>query len=266
MSLTIFAQPLKKLITKLLQLATNTYPDPSLPDNTRVYCIGDIHGCYGLLRQLTARIEVDCHGFTGRVVVIYLGDFIDRGAHSKQVVDFLIDRQQNGMEHVYLRGNHEQTLLSFLNEDASIARAWLTYGGIATLASYGVTVAKIPTSAADFQQLQQQLREKLPTRHYQFFSKTKLAYSLGSYFFVHAGINPHYSLAKQLPEDLLQIREEFINAKKPFEKIIVHGHTISAEPELLSNRIGIDTGAYMSGVLTCLALEDNQQWLIQTGG
>lgn len=256
---------MKKLITKLLQLTTTNYLEPHLPDNTRVYCIGDIHGCYALLKQLTARIDIDSYGFTGRIIIIYLGDFIDRGEHSKQVIDFLISQQKNHIEYVYLRGNHEQTLLDFLDQDSSIARPWLTYGGIATLASYGVAVAKIPTKPADFEQLQQQLRAKLPASHYQFFSNTTLTYSLGNYFFVHAGVNPHYSLAKQIPEDLLQIREEFINAKKSFEKIIVHGHTISATPELLFNRIGIDTGAYMSGILTCLALEDSQQWLIQTG-
>lgn len=236
---------------------------PSLPENTRVYCIGDIHGCYELLKQLTAQIEEDAHGFIGRVIVIYLGDFIDRGNASKEVIDFLLNNQKSHIEYVFLRGNHEQTLLDFLTED-SVARAWLSYGGMATFASYGVRITKIPTKPDDFKLLQKQLCDKLPFEHYQFLSKTSLSYALGCYFFVHAGINPHYPLARQIPEDLLQIRDEFTSVKKPFEKIIVHGHTITATPELLRNRIGIDTGAYLSGILTCLVLEADQQRLIQT--
>ncbi|MSP52961.1 MAG: serine/threonine protein phosphatase [Gammaproteobacteria bacterium] len=255
---------MKKLITKLLRLtATQPYPAPSLPENTRVYCIGDIHGCYELLKQLTTQIEEDMHGFIGRIIVIYLGDFIDRGASSKEVIEFLINHRKDAVEYVFLRGNHEQTLLDFLTED-SIARAWLSYGGMATFANYGVHVAKIPTKPDDFKQLQKQFSDKLPHEHYQFLSKTVLSYSLGCYFFVHAGINPHYALAQQIPEDLLQIRDEFIGFKKPFEKIIVHGHTITATPERLPNRIGIDTGAYLSGILTCLVLETDQQRFIQT--
>ncbi len=249
---------------KRLTLATKAYSVPSVPENTRVYCIGDIHGCYYLLRQLTARIEEDAHGFIGRVIVIYLGDFIDRGAYSKEVIDFLLNNQQSSIEYVFLRGNHEQTLLDFLT-DERVARSWLFYGGLATFASYGIYIPKIPTKPDDFQQLQKKLRNNLPIEHYRFFIKTILSYSLGDYFFVHAGINPDYSLAQQTPEDLLHIRNKFTRVKTQFEKIIVHGHTITATAELLSNRIGIDTGAYMSEILTCLVLEADQQRLIQTG-
>jgi len=195
--------------------------------------------------------------------VIYLGDYIDRGAHTREVIDFLINNQQSHVEYVFLRGNHEQTLLDFLT-DKSVARAWLSYGGMATLASYGIYISKIPTNPEDFQQLQKQLHDNLPVDHYHFLNNTVLSYSLGSYFFVHAGINPDYFLARQVPEDLLSIRYKFTYTKEPFEKIIVHGHTIAATAELLPNRIGIDTGAYRSGVLTCLVLEADQQRLIQT--
>ena len=255
---------MKNLITALFNRLTKSYPVPHLPKNTRIYCIGDIHGCHDLLRQLTNRIEEDAHDFIGRVVVIYLGDFIDRGAYSREVIDFLLSKQQDHIEYVFLRGNHEQMLLDFLTE-GHIARVWLSCGGMATLASYGIRVAKIPTKLEDFKQLQKQLRDNMPVEHYQFLSNTLLCYSLGDYFFVHAGINPDYSLARQAPEDLLSIRNKFTRVKTPFEKIIVHGHTITKTPELLTNRIGIDTGAYKSGVLTCLVLEGNQQRLIQIG-
>ena len=255
---------MKNLLTTLFKWLTKPYPAPSLPKNTRIYCIGDIHGCYDLLKQLTNRIEEDTHGFIGHVIVIYLGDFIDRGTSSKKVIDFLLTNRQSHIEYVFLRGNHEQMLLDFLTE-GHIARAWLSYGGIATLASYEVYVAKIPTKPEDFRQLQKQLSDNLPAEHYQFLRNTLLCYSLGDYFFVHAGINPNHPLAKQMPEDLLSIRNKFTRVKTPFEKIIVHGHTITATPELLANRMGIDTGAYKSGVLTCLVLEANQQRIIQIG-
>jgi serine/threonine protein phosphatase 1 len=125
-------------------------------------------------------------------------------------------------------------------------------------------MAKIPTKQKELLELQSQLHTKLPASHYRFLAATKLFYSLGSYFFVHAGVNPNYSLSNQRPEDMLWIRDEFIEAKEPFEKIIVHGHTVTATAELLANRIGIDTGAYASGILTCLVLQGDQQRLIQT--
>lgn len=253
---------MKRLINRLFN-NEKPAPIPELPDNTRVYCIGDIHGRADLLAELTAKINQDAANFSGQIIVVYLGDFIDRGIHSKEVVDFLMENEQSGFEYVYLRGNHEQTLLDFLRED-SVGRSWLTYGGQATLASYGVAIAKIPTKREDFIEIQNQLRNNLPDSHYQFFLKTGNSYTLGSYFFVHAGINPRYPLTKQNPEDMLWIREEFTHYHKPFEKIIVHGHTVTIEAELLPNRIGIDTGAYATGILTCLVLQEDQQRLIQT--
>jgi serine/threonine protein phosphatase 1 len=252
---------LKKFINRLFK--TTAAPKPFLPVDTRVYCIGDIHGRYDLLATLIEKIKQDAGDFSGHVVMVYLGDFIDRGLFSMDVIDFILGDVQAGIDYIYLRGNHEQTLLDFLQED-SVGRSWLNFGGQATLASYGVAVAKIPTKREDFLEIQRQLRNNLPDTHYRFLLGTRLSYTLGSYFFVHAGVNPHYSLAKQSPEDMLWIRDEFTAFKKPFEKIIVHGHTVTDGPELRPNRIGIDTGAYASGVLTCLVLQSDQQRLIQT--
>jgi serine/threonine protein phosphatase 1 len=253
---------LKKLINRLLK--AKPYPTPALPDDTRIYCIGDIHGRHDLLIQLLSLIRQDSAGFSGRVIMIYLGDFIDRGPQSREVIEELMRNAQPNIEYVYLRGNHEQTMLDFLHND-TVGLAWLTYGGQATLASYNAVGDKeMPSQREDFIAIQRQLLKKLPHAHYQFLKNTSFSYSIGSYFFVHAGIDPDCPLSRQKPDDLLWIRGEFTGSTKSFEKIIVHGHTITDEPELLPNRIGIDTGAYASGILTCLVLQADQQRLIQT--
>jgi serine/threonine protein phosphatase 1 len=250
---------LKKRISSLFK--KNPPAQAFLPANTRIYCIGDIHGCHQLLQELLLKIHTDMKNFNGSMSMVYLGDFIDRGPHSKEVIETLLNNAQPDIETIYLRGNHEQTLLDCL-ENPLLIPIWLSYGGLAALASYNVTVPKIPTKFQDLLEIQQQLQEKLPPSHYHFFSETRLSYTLGAYFFVHAGIYPGRSLARQQPEDLLWIRDEFIQSTKHHEKIIVHGHTISSQPELLSNRIGIDTGAFSSGKLTCLVLEADQQRIL----
>lgn len=244
-------------------LKKNKLIAPFLPDNTRIYCIGDVHGCHALLLDLLHKIEHDCLAFLGRKLIIYLGDYIDRGPNSKEVIETLIQHNPDNTECIYLRGNHEQVLLDFLQEE-SVEKAWLSFGGRATLASYNVAIHKIPTKKSDFTNMQQQLKEKLPETHHHFLAQTTLNYTLGSYYFVHAGIYPRKSLAKQKAKDLLWIRDEFTSYQKHHEKIIVHGHTVSDEPELLANRIGIDTGAYASNILTCLVLENDQQKIIQS--
>ena len=257
-------KPLKSIFNSFFKKTAPTPAiNPYLPDGLRVYCIGDIHGRYDLLCQLHDKITEDVETFLGQKVIIYLGDFIDRGLHSKDVIDCLSKQTNAGVEYIYLRGNHEQTLLDFLQED-SVGRSWLTYGGQATLASYGVSIAKIPTKREDFIELQAQLRKNLPEAHYKFLVATRLSHQLGNYFFVHAGINPQLPLHKQNSEDMLWIRDAFTETTKSFEKIIVHGHTVTEHAELLANRIGIDTGAYASSVLTCLVLEGATQALIQT--
>jgi serine/threonine protein phosphatase 1 len=253
---------LKKFINKLLVRRTQPQK-PLLPPDTRIYCIGDVHGCYDLLNMLMAQIKEDAQGFTGRIVIVYLGDFIDRGRFSKEVVDFILNDKLANAEYIYLRGNHEQTLLDFLQEE-DVGRSWLAYGGLATLASYNVQITKVPSKVSDFLNLQQQLRENLPASHYRFFSETRLYFSVGKYFFVHAGINPFYPLAKQTAEEMLWIRDEFLNFTDWHEKIIVHGHSITDDPQLFGNRIGIDTGAFASGILTCLVLQGDKQRLLQT--
>ena len=239
-------------------------PLPYLPDNTRVYCVGDIHGRDDLLKVVIEQIKKDILGYSGRIIMVFLGDYIDRGMHSREVIEILLKNSLSGVEYVYIRGNHEQTLLDFLFMD-SVGRFWLNYGGLATLTSYGVKVNGIPGDTEGYIRIQQELKARIPDKHLVFLKNTKYSFELGAYFFVHAGVYPRLPLAKQLPEDMLWIRNEFLRSRRALEKIIVHGHTVVEEVEILPYRIGIDTGAYTTGILTCLVLQDDQQKLLQTG-
>jgi serine/threonine protein phosphatase 1 len=236
---------------------------PYCPPNTRIYCIGDIHGRDDLLLQLHEKILDHANQYTGTKTIIYLGDYIDRGEHSNRVIELLISKPLPGFQHIYLRGNHEQTLLDFLIE-AEVGRSWFNYGGLQTLVSYGVRYSKLPTSKQDLQDLQDDLRERIPAEHINFMENTRLFHVAGSYYFVHAGVSPRIALDQQSPDEQLWIRDAFIQHTRPYEKIIVHGHTITDEPDFQPNRIGLDTGAYLSGKLSCLVLENETQHVIQT--
>ncbi len=236
---------------------------PFCPSDLRIYCIGDVHGREDLLQQIHSNILTDSSDHTGRKIVIYLGDYIDRGERSKEVIELLLTNPLPDFDSIHLRGNHEQSLLDFLIEP-DIGQTWFSYGGLQTLVSYGVRYNKIPTSSNDLQVLQTELKERLPASHLEFFKKTLFFHSFGSYYFVHAGVNPRLSLEQQHPDDQLWIREDFIRHTKAYNKIIVHGHTITDEPDFHHNRIGLDTGAYQSGKLSCLVLENDTQRIIQT--
>lgn len=227
-----------------------------LPENYRLYCIGDIHGRLDLLQEVHQKIASDALAFDGVKILVYLGDYIDRGMHSKQVIDCLLENNFPDFNTVFLMGNHEQVLLEFLNnKDPSVALDWFRFGGLPTLASYGITVRGIPT-AKDLEKLRAEFREKMPAAHLAFFERLALRYEIGGYFFVHAGVRPKVKLHRQRPEDMLWIREEFLNNDLFHSKMIVHGHSITDEPEVRHNRIGLDTGAYASGKLTCAVFEE----------
>ena len=189
---------------------------PSLPNGHRVYAIGDIHGRVDLLRTLHSRIrrELEVRPMA-RNVVVYLGDYIDRGGHSREVVDCLLDDGVAGAEAVHLMGNHEQFLLSFL-DDPEDGTAWLFNGGDATLANYEVDVSNPTVHADGMVWLRDDLRRRLPVRHLDFFRRLKLWHSEGDYLFVHAGLRPGVALEEQNRQDLLWIRHEFLESTADF--------------------------------------------------
>ena len=250
-------------IIKKFQKPKTPHVTPHVPDNERIYSIGDIHGRADLLEQLHKQIQKDAKAHKGKKTIVYLGDYIDRGEQSCQVIDILLSNPLDGFECIYLRGNHERAMLDFIDFPGA-ASAWLSFGGKEALNSYGIPLAHIP-SMQHMGEIAQSLDEKLPDTHREFLTETcRDSWQYGSYYFVHAGIRPGVPLDKQTQEDKLWIREEFLGSTISHGTIVVHGHSITQVPELLPNRIGIDTGAYATGVLTSLVLEGEDQRLIQT--
>ena len=237
---------------------------PEAPPDTRIYAIGDIHGRVDLLREMHQLIHEDAYRRQApRNVVIYLGDYIDRGRDSPAVIDLLLDEPLPSFESIHLKGNHEDSLLRFL-ADTSIGPPWMFYGGSATLASYGVHPPEPATRVDELRRAQRELGQRLPARHRQFLTGLRLTHAEGDYFFAHAGVRPGVALDRQNEQDLLWIRDEFLRADADYGKIVVHGHSITARPDVQRNRIGIDTGAFASGTLTCLVIEGASWAFLQT--
>ncbi len=237
---------------------------PRVPEGRRVYAVGDIHGRDDLLARLHDLIAEDAAaGGATRNNLVYLGDYIDRGPASRQVIERLAGEPLAGFETVFLRGNHDDFLLRFL-DDGGPADAWLMNGGIATLASYGIEMAFPPGNPAEIDGIRRDLARRLGSAHLEFLRRLKPSHAVGDYLFVHAGVRPGVGLAEQTPLDLMWIRGDFLDWDGPFGAIVVHGHTIAPVPVFRPNRIGIDTGAYSSGRLTCLVLEGGSRRLLQT--
>jgi serine/threonine protein phosphatase 1 len=235
---------------------------PGAPEPRRIYAIGDIHGCLDLLDRMIDAIRADLAAHpVDDAVTVTLGDYVDRGPDSRGVVERLAGNPfPTG--YVALKGNHEDMLVRFLH-DPSIGDLWARNGGLETLHSYGIDVGPImrgrrcgPTAAL--------FEKALPPAHRAFLASLRLCLSLGRYFFCHAGVRPGVPLANQREEDLLWIRDEFLCHRGDFGKIVVHGHTPSPSPEVRPNRINVDTGAFITGRLTCAVLEADRPRFLST--
>jgi diadenosine tetraphosphatase ApaH/serine/threonine PP2A family protein phosphatase len=237
-----------------------------VPPGVCVYAVGDVHGRADLLEELHNQIAADAGQLTPGTekLLIYVGDYVDRGLESRRVLDLLIRQPLRGFHTIYLLGNHDAWLLNFLI-DAKIGPTWLRYGGDATLHSYGIPLGVAVDDPQYYDRLQTSLRERLPRRHVEFLHDLELSYETGDYLFVHAGVRPTVPLDQQAIEDLLWIREPFLSSRRDLGKIIVHGHTVEAEPTIRANRIGIDTGACWTGCLTCLVLDEATYRFLSTG-
>ena len=235
------------------------------PEGERIYAIGDIHGCLDLLKMLVAAIEEEQRDLPpARPTIVFLGDYVDRGPDSFGVIDWLCQRPLPEFERVHLRGNHEEWFEEFL-ADISVGPSWLYCGGVATLASYGIRAALGEDDPMRLRAMQADLAAALPVPHRRFIRALDYYHESGGYLFVHAGIRPGVPLAEQSPDDLIWIRDAFLHTTADHGHVVVHGHTIVNEAQVCPNRIGIDTGAFATNVLTCLVLEADRYRLIQTG-
>lgn len=254
-----------KLLKRRPRVAAPSHP--AVPPGTVVWAIGDIHGRLDLLQPLVRAILEDLTTTTAtRRMVIFLGDYVDRGEHSRGVLEFLTSLAvQGGFECRFLKGNHEETMLKFL-EDPSAGARWCDYGGDATIRSYGLRVPNLKHKIESWAHLAADLRHKLRPAEMLFLEKQELSITVGDYFFAHAGARPGEPLERQAAEDLLWIRRTFLESELEFDKVIVHGHTPTAEVHADHRRIGIDTRAYQSGVLTALRLEGKDREIMQALG
>lgn len=261
---------------------------PSVPNNTAVFAVGDIHGRVDLLIRMHKEILEKASELpeNTRKIVVYIGDYIDHGPHSADVIDTLISGALPGFESFYLLGNHELAFLSYLKGEADFLRwthhrpkneklpkrylistqlkRWLyEEGGLQTLASYGVQTSQSPDHEA-LATMRISLLRKIPTDHLGFLESLALSYSIGVFFFAHAGVDPTRALNEQNPSDLLGIQSRFLDYERPLDKIIIHGHTPYQAPCLKLNRIGIDTNAYQSGLLTGIMICPKSLRVLQT--
>lgn len=231
-------------------------PRGRIPEGQIVYAIGDIHGRDDLLARLHAAIEEDLAESvqTLEATVVYLGDYVDRGADSKAVIDRLLDRPLAGAQSIFLKGNHEDAMLRFMAGDKGAER-WLTIGGGATARSYGVALRSAESDSTDIALVRRRLGEAVPERHKTFLRGLKLLHEVGDYLFVHAGIKPGLPIEEQSPQDLLWIRSQFLKSRRNHGRIVVHGHSAAGKTVVKRNRICVDTAAYATDCLSAVVLE-----------
>ena len=247
--------------------ANGTAGRPHVPSGSRVYAVGDIHGRADLLDRLLEEMAGDLASWVPRrAVVVFLGDYVDRGPESRRVVERLASGPPSAgplatAQWVALRGNHEDYVLRFLS-DCSIGPGWFLNGGLETVRSY---IGSIPPGLeTDTRTLQRLLAEAMPPDHVRFLSRLPLSHTEGDYLFVHAGVRPGVPLARQDPQDMMWIRDEFLHSREAFGKVVVHGHSALPTPEMRPNRISVDTGAWRSGRLTALVLEGADRRFLRT--
>lgn len=240
---------------------------PTVPDGTVVWAVGDIHGRLDLLEPLVEAIIADLRASAApRKLVVFLGDYIDRGPDSRGVLQLLAGLSDvQGVEWRFLKGNHEQAMLGFL-ADPSAGRRWCEYGGDSALRSYGLRIPELAHRTEAWARVAADLRHKLTAREMEFLENLELSLTVGDYFFAHAGARPGVALDRQTAEDLMWIRNSFLDSPAAFDRVVVHGHTPTSRAHVDHRRIGIDTKAYDSGILSALRLEGCERRLLQATG
>lgn len=230
----------------------------------RLYAIGDVHGCYAEMCALLVRIEQDHRARPdAECFVVFLGDLIDRGPHSRDVLRHLIDRPPSFARTLVLKGNHEEMMLRSLRGEPGLIRDWLKHGGDTCARSYGLDPARLLTEDVDT--LEHLLTRHIPDEHLDFLETCIDQVRFGDYLLVHAGVRPGVALEAQTGHDLRWIRGEFLETDKPLGAVVVHGHTVTEQVVQKTNRIGVDTGAYRTGVLSAVRLEGAERSILTAG-
>lgn len=236
---------------------------PAGPRGWRAYAVGDVHGRLDLLERLLGRIHRDLDRHPARnALLVFVGDLIDRGPQSAQVIERLRTYSRPGVRTVFVLGNHEEVLLRVLGGDSALIAKWRSFGGSECLESYGLDQRHLSTLPED--EALDAIRAAIPAPHVEFLESFVDSCRFGDFLFVHAGIRPGIEIDQQRQSDLRWIREPFLLDDRDHGFVVVHGHTISEQVELLPNRIGIDTGAYRTGVLTALAIDGHRTRPIDT--
>lgn len=249
----------------MFNLAETSSRGPSGLRQCRAYVVGDVHGRLDLLDALLGQIERDLHRHpVRRALLTFVGDLIDRGPASAQVVERLRTYAHPRVTTQFLLGNHEEVLLRILSGDASYISGWLKFGGAECLQSYGLEPQEL--AGLDDDAAVARIRAAIPAEHRAFLESFADTCRFGDYVFVHAGIRPGIELDQQRQTDLRWIREPFLLDDTDHGYVVVHGHTITPKVDELPNRIGIDTGAYRTGELTALVIEGSRRRYLSTRG
>ncbi|HEX5238303.1 MAG TPA: metallophosphoesterase family protein [Sphingomicrobium sp.] len=229
----------------------------------RAYVVGDIHGRLDLLEAILSKIHRDLgRRHARKTLLVFVGDLIDRGPNSAQVIERLRTYRREGVRPVFLLGNHEEVLLRILKGDSELISKWRWFGGSECLQSYGADPASLTGLSGE--QALAVVRNAIPASHVEFLESFDDSLRFGDFLLVHAGIRPGIEIEQQRQTDLRWIREPFLFDDTDHGFVVVHGHTITQRVDVRSNRIGIDTGAYRTGVLTALAIENSRTWFLDT--
>ena len=233
------------------------------PPDEVIYAVGDIHGRADLVEALIEKIEDDIAEQPKEGRLVFLGDYIDRGLQSKQVIDFLLSERVQKLRPIFIKGNHEDAFLNFLSNPQH-GPIWAKYGGRETLVSYGIRPPRSMSFNDDWIEAHKALQQSLPPSHERFLMSLQLSVRLGPYGFVHAGVKPGVPFEDQNEEDLLWIRDEFLRSKNGFDVMVIHGHTPVDQATNSEFRVNVDTGAYYSGRLTAARISGQEISFIST--
>ncbi len=246
------------LFSRLFKSEPKQVREFSLDAGVRIYAVGDVHGRAGLLRKMLRAIAQDARNHPNhKIIEVFLGDYIDRGLESREVINLLLSPPPQGHQRICLLGNHEETLLRFL-DNPNILRDWRNYGGFATLDSYGVGIPA-SMSPEKLNILRDAFQRNLPAAHLAFIKSLPLTYVNGDYLFVHAGVPPHLPLHEQKPEHLLWIRDKFLYHSDFFDHYVVHGHSPMKAPDIQHNRANIDISVAEKNSLCCMVITGSER-------